>query len=259
MNSTQFAKILPFDVDINIYPPFEDMRLQVVAKSKQPGQNLELLSEVLFYFVSSANAGMFSSQPYSPEQAFMQIVSSNDTSKGEIKCIWESRYIKPGAYKILLRMVAQSHHGHVPLSFFELSSLSKLGTPMHLEEVAASNYPERVIKTPFELDLAGDLDIVTMPAIRMEFIRGLDSDEFQKVEQLIADWHTLILLGGYLDSYEALKELPMHPGKTYLASSNTVEHVLYGFTGPSVVYDAIINMAVKLHFTFCPLSRMEIE
>lgn len=259
MTSSQFAKTLPFDVDISIYPPFEDIQLQVVAKSKQPGQNLELLSEVLSYFVSSANAGMFSTHPYNPEQAFMRIASSNDASKGKIRCIWESRYVKLGAYKILLGMVVQSHHGHVPLAFFGLSSVSRVGTPMHFEDIVASPYPNRVLKTPFELDLAGDLDSVTMPAIRMEFKRSLDSDEFQRVEQLIADWHTLILLGGYLNSYEAIKELPMHPGKTYLASPSTVEHVLYGFAGPSVVYDALINMAVKLHTSFCPLLRMEIE
>ncbi len=259
MNSSQFTQKLPFEVDISIYPPLEEMRLHVVARSKQAGQNLELLREVLSYFVSSANAGMFSSPPFSPEQAFMRIESSDDPSGDEIRSTWESRYVSLGAYKILLGMVAQSHHGHVPLAFFGLSSVSKVGNLMRFEGVVSSLYPERAAKVPFDLDLAGDLDSVTMPAIRMEFIRSLDPNEFQTVEQLIADWHTLILLGGYLDSYEAMDKLPMNPGKTYLASPTTVEHVLYGFTGPSAVYDALINMAVKLHKSFCPISRIEIE
>lgn len=259
MASSQLAQTLPFDVDISIYPPFEAMQLQVVAMSKQPNQNLELLHDVLYYFVSSAASGMFSAQPYSPEQAIMQITSSNYTSEGEISQVWESRYVTPAAYRILLGMVIQSHYGHIPLGYFGLSSSSRIGTPLHVEEVMTSPYPERVRQPPFALDLAEDLDSVSMPAIRMEFARALNSEEFQKVEQLIADWHCLILLGGYLDSYEAMKELPMHPGKTYLASPNTVEHILYGFMGPSTIYNTIINLAVKLHMSFCPLLRFEIE
>jgi hypothetical protein len=83
--------------------------------------------------------------------------------------------------------------------------------------------------------------------------------EFRIVDGHIADWHTLILLGGYQDSFDALRELPMRPGKTYLAAPDTVEHILYGFTGPSAAYDALINMAIKLHHTFCPVERIEIE
>ena len=259
MTTSQSYKVPPFKVDINIYPPLENMRLKVVAKGKQPNQDLELLRDVLSYFVSAANAGMFSSLPYKPEQALMKIESIDENSKGELNCIWESRNINIGAYRILLKMVTQSHHGHAPLSYFGMSSTGNVGGLTKLENVLDSPYPERASNLPFSIDLAGDLDSVTMPAIRLVFSRDLNTKEFQNIEELIADWHTIILLGGYSDSFEAIKELPMHPGKTYMASPCTIEHVLYDFNCPSEVYDALINMAVKLHTALSPLLRIEIE
>src|SRR5436190_11610035 len=105
-------------MNVNICPPFEEMDLQVVAKSKRRGESLDLLRDVLSYFVSSANAGAFSGPPYSPALASMQLVSSNDGPEEEIDDRWRCRHVTPAAFKILLGMITQSHYGHMPLDFF---------------------------------------------------------------------------------------------------------------------------------------------
>lgn len=250
---------MPFTLAMTIFQPTENMRLAVRAKCRHSDDDLELLVELLTCFVSSANSGMFSGHPFKPENALARIGFLSTRTVGELQCLVELHSVATTAIKVLVGMIVQSHFGHVPLSEVELSTLPKVGQPFEPKDLLGGRYPERTQHIPYPVYLSEDLESVTMPAIRLEFARSLDTEEFEKVEQLIADWHCLILLGGYLDSFEQMSELPMRPSNTYLAAPNVVEHVLYDYSGTTAVYDALLNMTSKLHASFCPISRVEIE
>jgi hypothetical protein len=218
-----------------------------------------LFPEVLTYFVSAANAGMFASPPFHPARAWMKATTNSDPMDGLFKATWEGSQVTIGAYKILLQMVTQSHFGHAPLQSFGLISIDSDGRTAGIEEVLASEYPTRPANVPFAMDIAEDIESASVPAIRIEFSRALTSEEFGVLEQLLADWHCLILFGGYRDSFEHMTTSPLRPGKLYLSAPNVAEHVLYGFRGAPVAYDALINMLVKLHSDGWPVERVEIE
>ena len=98
----------------------------------------------------------------------------------------------------------------------------------------------------------------------MEFQRDISDDELVTILPLFWAWDNVVIRGGYLEELEDRDadldiEASLASQQTYLTSPNTVEHLFYEFVGQEAAFDALINMAIRLHYIFCPLTSFEIE
>jgi len=250
---------LPFQTEVDISDAASESQVEIVVLGERPGTKLTNLHEVLSYFISAANVGMLSGDRFPPTQSLMHVLSREELPDGSIRTVCHVEGVDPASLRILLGMITQSHFGHEPLASLRLRSLARNGEPLDLSAVLARSLPGRTRNVPFDVVFSKYLDDETEPVIRMMFHRPLEDKEFARLEQWIADWDCLLLLGGYRNTFDAMHELPMTPGETYLAAPNTAEHLIYGFGGPVVAFDALVNMGAKLHFNFCPLVAMEFE
>jgi hypothetical protein len=249
---------LPFPAEVEVCAAPDSSQLLVIeARPLQPGKDLEMLKEVVSYFMAAAEAGIFASPPGMSELTHSVARSASVSQTGFVGT-YELSHVPPQAFKILLGMIVQSHFGHVGLAALRISVVSGPASRWNLSQILARGYPDRVPLTQFDLDLASDLEDAQMSTVRLRFARALTEQEFSALEERIADWHCLMLLGGYANSFEKMKGVPVRPKPTYLLSPSIVEHGLYGSPGLAA-YDGMVNLAVKLDAAFCPLLALEIE
>lgn len=250
--------LLPFPAEMEVCAaPDSSQRIIIEARPLQPKNELEMLKEVISYFMSAAGAGVFASPPAMPELAHSAANSVSGSPTG-LTGTYELSQVSPQAFRILLGMVVRSHFGHAALATFRISVVSGPATHWNLSQILAGGYPGRVPATQFDLDLAPDLEEQSMAAVRLRFARALTEQEFSDVRERIADWHSLMLLAGYVNSFENKKGFSVRLSPTYRLTPSIVEHVLYGSPGLAA-YDGLVNLAVKLNATFCPLLALEIE
>jgi hypothetical protein len=249
---------LPFPAQVEVRAAPDSSQVVVIeAHPLQPGKDLGMLKEVVSYFMSAAAGGIFASPPAVPELARSVTRSASVLPTG-FTGTYELSQVSPQAFRILLGMVVQSHFGHAALSDLRISAVPDPAAYWDLSQILVGGYPGRASATQFDLDLAPDLEDQSMVAVRLRFARALTEHEFRDVEERIADWHTLMLLGGYVNSFGKIKAYPVRPTPTYRVAPSVVEHVLYG-SPESAAYDGMVNLAVNLNTTFCPLLALEIE
>jgi hypothetical protein len=249
---------LPFFARLSLPDTLEEAELNVVLKGKDPGAKLPRTDQVFLNFLSAAQAGMFAGERIPPDQSHLQIVSRQYEGAG-ISYHCKAYGVDVGAFRILLNALAESCRRFEPLVEVSLTGISPSGNDTVLKALLGRPFPGRVRNVPFELKLREFFFENREPLIRMAFQRNLSDEEFDQIKPMMAAWDNILMLGGYLEPATRDAGFFPEPGELFLAEPTILEHLIYGFEGPEETFNAVINMAFKLHFSICPLVSLEIE
>jgi hypothetical protein len=248
-----------FPAEVSISDSAGDVDLKLEVNAKSPSAPMAEVAQIADSFVAAVNAGMFAHNP-AGSRFSMQVVAVDGPSEGRMRYVWRARGVPPEAYRVLLNMLAKSHYSSLPLESVRLASPSKHNRQLNRDSLMAGPFPARTAMVPFEVRHAATIVDSKEPTIRLEFQRAIRDEEMEGLVPLFVAWDSLIGLGGYLESFDDkdLNEFPL-AHDTYLAAPATVEHLLFGIVRPEAAFDALINMAVSLHHTLCPLTAFEVE
>ena len=129
---------------------------------------------------------------------------------------------------------------------------------MNRQAILESAYPRRG-SVPFQLRLKRNLKETKDPRTRLVFSREITNEEFDTLERLFITWDHIITHGGYGHECDELElDDSIVLAETYMASPNTLEHILTCTIGSPEAFDAQINMVLGLHHGFCPVQSLEI-
>jgi hypothetical protein len=256
------SEISSFLLDVDIADSADECQVIFAAQTKAPFPVTEI-ERVVDAFVSAANLGMFSKVPTAPTKPI--VVDSVESQRPEgIRYVWKVTGIQVGDYRVLLNMLEAAHHISGLLERISLVSTLGRGSRMNSTDLLNAPFSIKAGEPPFSFRSDRDLADCREPVIRLEFQRNITDDELSKILPLFLAWDNVVIRGGYLEKIEDIDddldiEASLASQQTYLASPNTVEHLFYDFVGQEAAFDALINMAIKLHYTFCPLASFEIE
>lgn len=248
------------EVDIADFPGESQVLFEAKTKLSSPVKDI---AQAVDAFVSAANFGMFSKEPTAKIKPIV-VDSVESQGQGIIRYMWKVTGIQVGAYRVLLNMLKAIHHFSEPLERIRLISTLVRGKRMNRNDLLSASFPGKAGKPPFALRYNSNLADYREPLIRLEFKRDIRDDELLTILPLFFAWDNVVIRGGYLEELEDRDaDLDIEAGlasqQTYLAAPNTVEHLFYDFVGQKAAFDAIINMAIRLHYFFCPLASFEIE
>jgi len=247
---------LPFPMEVNLYPTSDKIKLYVDLKGSDAEKHLEYAGEMLSFFITAANAGMFCMPNQSPVNNYMKILSHHNV-KGELNINYESQGIDLQSFRILLSCLSQTHYKLEPLEVVRISSSPQNERCLNSDTIMTCPFPAKIANVPFQLSIRepekGDA------LIQLRFNRTISEDDFEEINTTVTAWDNLAMLGGYSDAWEAIESFPFVPGDLYLLDLYTVEHTILRYDGPRDVFNAIVNMAVKFHSKFSSLVSLEIE
>lgn len=249
----------PFVIDVDVRDTTAATEVCIEFCGAKRDSTLDSWRETLSYFVSAAAAGTFCGERSAPTDSVMRILEVGPANAGGLQYRCMLQGVDPSAFRILLNLAVQSHFVHEALE--RLSVRVPAGTEPRLgfDGIRRRPFPGRWARSGFSLRLGESLSETTEPLVRVEFERALDPDEFERVSQSIADWDSIVLIGGYCESLDELDDFPMIPGDTALITPTTLEHAMHGFEAPLVSFDGLINLAANWHARLCRVAWMELE
>ena len=201
---------------------------------------------------------MFSGKHVEPSRSVMTVLTIKAKPQNILHFELECAGISVGAYQILLKMLFQSHYPDQSLLHLEVRMADTSEALFNLEQVINSELPEHFQPLPFNLAIPQPLESNSNPVVRLQFCKALSDEEFEYISQCIFIWDKLIAFGGFYESFEPL-EVSYVEYELYLVSPDTVEHPCEGSVDEPIAYDALINMAVYMHVSFCPILILEID
>lgn len=189
----------------------------------------------------------------------MKIQSLVKPHAGAINAIVEHTGIDAGAYRVLLNMLAQNHYVNEQLARVYLGIKGEEPRKVvGLDSILYRRCAPHADSPPFVLYIPQPLEENEQPVIRIEFARNLSQTEFDFVAGSLQIWDDIIASGGFADTFDRI-DLMEPSGECYMLSPNTVEHPCDGSPDQPVAYDALINMAIKVNATYCPIVVLEID
>jgi hypothetical protein len=239
-----------------------ETQVVLAAEAKAPAPVPEI-GQIVDAFVAAANVGMFSKDPSSGTKA-IELVSSESRTPGRMQYTWRAAGLQVGAYRVLLNMLESPPSVSEPLNRISLVSTPDRGTRVRRAELLGSQLAIRAGKPPFAFRSRRHLDNCGEPVVRLEFRRPVNDDELASLLPAFRAWDNVVIRGGFLDEAQDQEVGPdidaaLKSQQTYLAAPNTVEHLFYLFMGNREAFSALLNMAIRFHFDFCPLASLEID
>jgi hypothetical protein len=245
------------EVDLSASPGNSEVTIEVMEK-KPGGEPREFIDESLSYFITAADAGMFPAKRTAPVQAAMELLSREDSAEC-VRRHCRAQGLDPGAYRILLGVLTQIHYKLARLTKVRMLSPPSPSDRVGLDFLLAAPFPARAAQVPFELCMDEELAENSEPVVRLKFAEKLGDERFESLKPRVAAWANLVTMGGYRDDLSQMISFPLVPGEFYMTSPTVAEFEVTGFDAPVMVFDSLINMAIKFHGTVCPVRSLEIE
>lgn len=249
---------LPFATRIDIPDTVRGAELDIAFAAPDGDVALDQAERLFELFAVAADAGMFAGETRHPSESLFR-VNSRQRHDREIHYRCTVRGIDRGAFRVLLNVAAEIARRGELLTGVAIRGDAAAGPSSGLSEILTRSYPGRANVIPFELVLSDFFFENREPLIRMEFRREPTDEEFEELRSMVEAWDHLLMLGGYLDPADRDGDLLPEPGEFVLVEPLVIEHLLYAYQGPAAAFDAVINMAVKLHTAGRHLTRLEIE
>jgi hypothetical protein len=249
---------LPFTARVSVPEIVRGAELEIVFAAKDPDATLEQTERSFSHFVVAAEAGMFAGDGVPPSESLFRVeLHERQGRETHYRC--QVRGIDRGAFRILLNVAAEVARQGEPLDAVVISGGTPGQATSGLNEILARKYPGRAKVLPFQLTLSKFFFQNREPLIRMELRRRVTDEDFERIRTMVQAWDHILMFGGYLDLADRDGDILPEPGEFYLVEPLVIEHLIYAYQGPPESFNAVINMAVKLHMSGCQLSELEIE
>jgi hypothetical protein len=165
--------------------------------------------------------------------------------------------LHPGAYRLLLTMLAQSHYEVLPLESAEIRAIGA-GDALTLDQVLDAGFPAPPAPLPFALKTPVDLLALDEIVFRIRFATKEVSRIFSEIEDRLDEWNSLVIVGGYAGTFEAT-DLQILPRETTERFADTIEHAIGAVALSTASVDGLINMLCRIHASISPIVELEIE
>lgn len=251
-----------FPAEISIADSPEPFDVEFAAMAEAPA-SLAAVVRVVEAFLVATRVGMFSKEP-SVDRIGIEPVSAARASERAVRYLWRVGGVQLGSFRVLLNMLEVIHHVDGPLALVSLRSTTGYGERMNTDRIVKVPFPVRSVDLPFPVAFKQNLENSRDPVVRVEFETKTDDRDVDVLVPLFLAWDRIVVHGGYLNALEDRDldvdvDESLSGQQTYLAATNSVEHLLYEFVGSAAAYDALVNLAVRIHCTFRPLASLEVE
>jgi hypothetical protein len=210
--------------------------------------------------VDAGEAGMLPDEGIPPQASAMELLSRKTIAEDRIQFVCRARNIHLSAYRMLLNMFAQLHQLSQPWRRVHMDYSPEAAESIRLDDprIGQVNFLRRWSPLPFKLALEEFGSQVDMHTVRIEFAKRLEPAHFDIVGAALENWALLIMFGAYRDTFEVMEDFSITPGEIYMVDPYTVEQTIRAFRAPDIVFEGVINFAVKLHFTLLSVANLEI-
>jgi hypothetical protein len=237
-----------------------DALLEVVTSAPN---GLGEVAQVAQAFEQAANAGMFSTDPGTTPMP-MATVSVTSPVETVVHYKWRTVGVQPGAFRVLLNMLEVTHQFYAPIVSVRLVTMNEYPRRLRLDGLLRLPFPGAAANPPFEIMLKRRLEDSKDPLIRLEFRTVISDDMIERLVPMFIAWDNVVIRGGYLNSLDdrwpdTNVEESLSEQQTYLAATDTVEHLFYEFIGAAAAYDGFINIAVRIHHSLRGLASFQVE
>jgi len=230
----------------------------MTIKGTDPESKLEDTEEVLSYLFNATNAGAFCDLESSPMDCKLEVIPQNNVNVNELKYTLHVESIHPSVWRILLHMLTQTHYKLDQLA--EVNLISENSEINGLNDLFKIPFPARAKDVPFSLEIYEQLDQQTEFAIRFEFDKEVEENLLTEVTERLVDLSGIIYLGGFFDSVQELEEPQLSDDpETYCSSPNTILHYLRAWNADFIALECFINLAIRFHYSLCPILSLEFE
>jgi len=250
-----------FAAEVRIAEPLvsSEVSLEVTVDHAETASEVARAAQA---FEIAARTGMFSIEPAGRSPS-IEVVSADVDRPDGVRRVWSVDRVQVGAFRVLLNMLQVIHVCSGPLSFVRLVSMKGHGDILNVDRLIATPFPMRGKDLPFALTLKRDLEESEEPLVRMEFGHAVSDSQLEAMVPLLVAWDAIVVRGGFFnDADDRLPDTNVEESldgqQTYLAASNVVEHLFYEYIGAADAYDALINLAVRIHHGVAPLMSFEI-
>ena len=145
---------MPFRADVQIPLRATEYEVELRVSGATPGVELADTEEVLSYFFGAVNGGAFCLASSSPSESSLEIAEQAKTEDGSLHYRGRVRNVAPGAWRILLSMLAQTHYKLDPLSVVRLVGTGGPGEEAAgVAELLECAYPNRMNAIPFPVEV----------------------------------------------------------------------------------------------------------
>jgi hypothetical protein len=248
------------EIDVADYPGESQVIFEATTRSALPVTDI---AQIVDAFVLGANAGMFSKEPTARTKA-IEVISTESQEHGRIRYVWRAAGIQIVAYHVLLNMLEARQSTSVLLDSVRLVSTGDRGTRINKNDLRSATFSRNTERLPFAVRYLVNLEDCREPLVRLEFQRAISDDESAKISTIFLLWVNVVIRGGFLEAIEDRDpdldiEAALSSQEIYVAAPDTIELLFFDFVGQKAAFDALLNMAIRLHHLFCPLVSFEIE
>ncbi len=173
----------------------------------------------------------------------------------------EIKGLPASAYRALLCLLAQTHYAIAPFSQLDLVISESAISPKLLAEPLSIPFPEANLAGPsrFDLDLLSEPDEEDEITVRIILANEESARIFDLVENIVADWDSIVMTGGYRDSFSPLPDIIHYPWETSIVDQSTIEHQVSIFTGGKDEIDGLLLMMRYVDSFVAPIAKIELE
>jgi hypothetical protein len=247
----------PVPLTFSAVDPELDVSIRITAEVAGVPPDFESLEEAIDILATAAGWGMFPAPSMAPSARpeVRSLPAKVEGSKFD-KTI-QARGLHPGAYRVLLNILAQLHYDVVELRSLELRATGA-GRVLALAEVLDAGFPAPPASLPFALQVPEDLEVREQLVFRIQLAGPEAPRVFPELAERLADWDSVVTLGGYMESFEEV-DLQIFPLGSAERFADTIEHRVSSFALSAAAVNGLLNLLSRIHAAVTPIRQLEIE
>lgn len=234
-----------------------DALIEVVADLDGDTPDFESLGDAMNCFATVLSWGACPARGLGVTERPAVTLLPADVNGSEYRQSLRTRGLHPGAYRLLLTMLAQSHYDVVPLKRAQVRTAGE-GDALTFNDILDAGYPGPPALLPFALRIPADLLTLEELVFRIRFTTSDVSRILPDVRKRLNEWNNLVIVGGYVETFEEA-DLQILPRETAERYADTIEHWIGVASLNRAAVDGLVNVLCRVHGAINPIVEVEIE
>jgi hypothetical protein len=247
----------PVPLTFSAVTPEEDALIEIVADLDGDAPDFEGLGDAINCFATVMSWGACPARGLGVAERPAVTLLPADVNGSEYRQSLRTRGLHPAAYRLLLTILAQSHYDVTPLKRAQVRTAGE-GDALTFSDILDAGYPVPPAALPFTLQIPADLLALDELVFRIRFVTGEASRIFPDVRKRLAEWNNLVILGGYIETFEEA-DLQILPRETAERYADTIEHWIGAASLNRAAVDGLVNVLCRVHGAINPIVEVEIE
>jgi hypothetical protein len=253
------AEDFPFSLNGALTGRPETRELAIDVRAAEPRENgLLATDEVIKLFALAVNEQLFS---HPSLRAGLKLLTEQADDGGmRLRYQFLATAVPPAAFRVLLSLLAQTHHGGDHLARADIRSAQAWdGVDIQAllqPGVIAVGRPPVV---GFDLDQRIEDGEAGFCAISVEFRDRLPRERFIAIREGFNIWDHLVMLGAFKPDFAEQEDFSEEYGQTAHQTPNTIEHATKAYDGSPAALNAVVTFLCRVHAELAPIRAVAIE